>query len=187
MPGQRVVREELQELAAPAGCRAFEVMDRLDAELILPLLYKGDIKGFMVLGEKGNKDPVFPERYRPPGIAGRAMRPSPSRTRSSTRRPGRQRARCGRARRSSRPWPKRPPWRIFIHQGGNFLYANRAAEVIGGYTMRRISDHGLHEPGASRLRRPGQEPGARASRRRADVPEQYEFKIVRKNGEERWV
>ncbi len=24
---------------------------------------------------------------------------------------------------------------IFIHQGGNFLYANRAAEVIGGYTV----------------------------------------------------
>lgn len=76
---------------------------------------------------------------------------------------------------------------IFIHQGGNFLYANRAAEVIGGYkveeylTMNFLS---LVHPDYLDLVR------TRARERLGgshEVPMQYEFKILRKNGEERWV
>ncbi len=76
---------------------------------------------------------------------------------------------------------------IFIHQGGNFLYANRAAEVIGGYTVEEylsMNFLSLVHPDFLELVK------MRAGERligKSDVPTQYEFKIVRKNGEERWV
>jgi PAS domain-containing protein len=40
---------------------------------------------------------------------------------------------------------------IFIHQGGNFLYANRAGEVIGGYTVDEYLTMDFHEPRAPRF------------------------------------
>jgi len=76
---------------------------------------------------------------------------------------------------------------IFIHQGGNFLYANRAAEVIGGYTVQEyptMNFLSLVHPDYLDLVK------TRARARlggSSEVPTQYEFKILRKNGEERWV
>jgi PAS domain S-box-containing protein len=76
---------------------------------------------------------------------------------------------------------------IFIHQGGNFLYANRAAETIGGYTVEEyltMNFMSLVHPDYIDLVK------SRARDRLAgsgDIPAQYEFKIVRKNGEECWV
>jgi PAS domain S-box-containing protein len=79
------------------------------------------------------------------------------------------------------------PLAIFIHQGGKFLYANRAAEIIGGYAVKEyfsMSFLDLVHPEYADLV---------SSRERdrlagkADVPGQYEFKLVRKNGDERWV
>ncbi len=76
---------------------------------------------------------------------------------------------------------------IFIHQGGNFLYANRAGEIIGGYTVAEYLSMNfmkLVHPDYAELVR------SRARERLAgsgEVPSQYEFKIIRKNGEERWV
>lgn len=76
---------------------------------------------------------------------------------------------------------------IFIHQGGNFLYANRAAEIIGGYNVNELLSMNfmsLVHPEYTEIVQ------SRARERlsgRKDVPTQYEFKLVRKNGEERWV
>ncbi len=76
---------------------------------------------------------------------------------------------------------------IFIHQGGKFLYANRAAEVIGGYTVDEyltMDFLSLVHPDYLDLVK------ARARDRlggKGDVPAQYEFKLVRKDGRERWV
>jgi PAS domain S-box-containing protein len=76
---------------------------------------------------------------------------------------------------------------IFIHQGGNFLYANRAAEVIGGYTVDEyltMNFLSLVHPDYLDLVK------TRARERLGgnnEIPTQYEFKIVRKNGEQRWV
>jgi PAS domain S-box-containing protein len=76
---------------------------------------------------------------------------------------------------------------IFIHQGGNFLYANPAAEIIGGYSVSEylaLNFMSLVHPDYVDLVR------TRARERlggRGGVPPQYEFKILRKNGEERWV
>lgn len=76
---------------------------------------------------------------------------------------------------------------IFIHQGGKFLYANRAGEVIGGYTVDEyltMDFMSLVHPDYLELVK------SRARERLAgsgEVPTQYEFKILRKNREERWV
>lgn len=76
---------------------------------------------------------------------------------------------------------------IFIHQGGNFLYANRAAEVIGGYTVDEyLAMHFMslvHPDYVDLVKTRAQE----RLQGDSDVPPQYEFKLVRKNREERWV
>ncbi len=75
---------------------------------------------------------------------------------------------------------------IFIHQGGNLLYANRAGEVIGGYTVDEylgMNFLNIVHPDYVDLVRT-------RARERLDgggPPPQYEFKIVRKDGQERWV
>ncbi len=75
---------------------------------------------------------------------------------------------------------------IFIHQGGNLLYANRAGEIIGGYTvdeyLRMNFLNIVHSDYIDLVRT--------RARERLDgggPPPQYEFKIVRKDGQERWV
>ncbi|MGE5172197.1 MAG: PAS domain S-box protein [Betaproteobacteria bacterium] len=75
---------------------------------------------------------------------------------------------------------------IFIHQGGNFLYANRAGEVIGGYTV----DEYLSMNFLSIVHPEYVDLVKTRARERLDgggPPPQYEFKIVRKDGQERWV
>ncbi len=76
---------------------------------------------------------------------------------------------------------------IFIHQGGNFLYANRAAEMIGGYTVDEYLTMNfmslVHPDFIELVKSRARERLAGAS----EVPAQYEFKLVRKNREERWV
>lgn len=76
---------------------------------------------------------------------------------------------------------------IFIHQGGNFLYANRVAEVIGGYTVEEyLAMHFMslvHPDYVEMVKTRAQE----RLKCDSDVPAQYEFKLVRKNREERWV
>ncbi|HEX9020326.1 MAG TPA: PAS domain S-box protein, partial [Nitrospirota bacterium] len=75
---------------------------------------------------------------------------------------------------------------IFIHQGGNFLYANRMAEIIGGYTVDEYLQMNFLDLIHPEYREMIQE---RARERLAGgrVPSQYEFKIMRKDGQERWV
>ncbi len=76
---------------------------------------------------------------------------------------------------------------IFIHQGGKFLYANRAAEIIGGYTVDEyltMDFLSLVHPDYLELVK------TRARERlggKSDVPAQYEFKLVRKDRQECWV
>jgi PAS domain S-box-containing protein len=75
---------------------------------------------------------------------------------------------------------------IFIHQGGKFLYTNHAAEIIGGYTV----DEYLAMDFLS-LAHPDYLDTIKARARErlgsGQPPIQYEFKIVRKDGKERWV
>ena len=185
--GHVVIREELEALATSQELHPIaEYMRRIGSEVLIPLIYKGELQGFLALGLKGNREPylqsdidllellaghaaiaienaqLFEEARRARG----SMRESESKFQTLA-----ETAAMG----------------IFMHQGGNFLYANRAAEVIGGYSVKEYLTMDfmslVHPDFVEQVK-------ARARERlggSSDVPPQYEFKLVRKNGEECWV
>jgi PAS domain S-box-containing protein len=73
-----------------------------------------------------------------------------------------------------------------IHRGGRFLYTNPAVQQVTGYTHDELLQMEfwqiVHPEYRELVRDRGQ---ARASGREA--PREYEFKVVTKNGDERWV
>lgn len=78
------------------------------------------------------------------------------------------------------------PAAVFIYQGENFRYANPACTVLTGYKRRELANirfwdlvHPDHRE-LVRQRGLGRQQGN-------DVPSRYEFKIVTKSGEVRWV
>ena len=184
--GTSVVREELGDARSGEEAAAYEDMKAIAAELIVPLVSKGDIKGFLVLGEKGNQEPYLQsdidlleslaghatvaienaELYEEARQAKGSMRESESKFQTLA-----ETAAMG----------------IFMHQGGNFLYANRAAEVIGGYSVAEYLKMDfmslVHPDFVDMVRTRARERLSGSS----GVTGQYEFKLVRKNGEERWV
>jgi PAS domain S-box-containing protein len=78
------------------------------------------------------------------------------------------------------------PLAIMMHQGDRWIYANRAAEEISGYTEAEL--YGMHfwdivHPDYKELIK---ERGF--SRQQGKVlPRAYEFKIIAKNGAEKWI
>ena len=74
---------------------------------------------------------------------------------------------------------------IIIHRGGRFLYANHAVQTITGFTHDELLNMDFWEIVHPEYRELVRERGrARISGRTAPVA--YEFKILTKNGEERW-
>jgi PAS domain S-box-containing protein len=76
---------------------------------------------------------------------------------------------------------------ILIYQGDNFVYANRAAEQITGFSASELADKTFWEsvyPGdaATAAKRQRAEHGALA-----DAPIRYEMKFLTKGGAERWL
>jgi len=78
------------------------------------------------------------------------------------------------------------PASIFIHQGGNFLYANPASESMIGYTHEEFLNMdfwGVTHPED----RDTIMTRARARLRGDRAPQRYELRIVTKSGETRWL
>lgn len=75
---------------------------------------------------------------------------------------------------------------IFIYQGERFVYANRAAERLSGYSSQELLNlrfwDVVHPEHRELIRQRGL-----ARQRGEAVPERYEFKIIRKDGAERWL
>jgi PAS domain S-box-containing protein len=184
--GHSVVRNELRELSSPEAEEAHNVMNNLDAELIVPLLYKGDIRGVIVLGEKGDKEPYFQSdidlleslaAHAAVAMENAQLYEDARRMRDSIRE----------SEAKFRTLAETAATAIFIHRGGNFLYANKASEVIGGYSVAEYLNMNfidlVHPDFTDLVLSRYRERMAGAS----DVPAQYEFKILRRNGDERWV
>ncbi len=78
------------------------------------------------------------------------------------------------------------PAAVFIYQGENFRYANPACTTLTGYKRRELANIRFWELVHPDHREIVRERGL--ARQHGDsVPARYEFKIVTKSGEERWV
>jgi len=75
---------------------------------------------------------------------------------------------------------------IFIYQGEKFVYANRASEVLSGYSRQELLNLNFWD-----LVRPDQQEYVRqrgfARQQGAGAPDRLEFNILCKDGSERWV
>ncbi len=75
---------------------------------------------------------------------------------------------------------------IYIHDGERFLYLNPASERITGYSRRELMDLSpwklVHPDFEEEMRK-----RAQARRRGEEVPSRYEFKLLAKSGEVRWL
>jgi diguanylate cyclase (GGDEF)-like protein/PAS domain S-box-containing protein len=78
------------------------------------------------------------------------------------------------------------PCAIVIYQGERFSYVNEAALAISGYTREEFLRMSFWDVVHPDMRELVAERG-RARQRGEDVPPSYEIKIVRKDGEERWL
>jgi PAS domain S-box-containing protein len=181
-----VVREELESTGPrDKGRMMHAYMSGSGAEIIVPLVYKGDLSGIMMLGRKGSQQPyVQSDIDLLELLAGHAaIAIENARLFDETRRT-KESFLASEAK--FRTLADTAAIAIFIHQGGKFLYANPAGEAIGGYTAAEylgMDFFSLVHPDYVDMIK------TRARERLAGggPPPQYEFKIVRKNGEERWV
>ena len=75
---------------------------------------------------------------------------------------------------------------IFIYQGNNFRYVNPATEAITGYSKEELLTMKFWDVVHPEFKELVKERGL-ARQRWITVPMRYEFKIITKSGEERWV
>jgi len=184
--GHVIVRQELEQtLSDEKSVMVHQYLEKMGAELVIPLLYKGDIKGWIVLGRKGNERPYLQSDIDLLEVlAGHAAIAIENAQLFEEARQAKEFMQESEAK--FRTLAETAATAIFMHQGGNFLYVNHAAEVIGGYTVEEYLTRNfmsLVHPDYIDLVKT-------RARERMDgggAPAQYEFKIIKKSGEERWV
>ena len=75
---------------------------------------------------------------------------------------------------------------IFVYSGEKFIYVNRATEELSGYSAQELLAMNFWDVVHPDFREVVRQRGL-ARQSGEQVPPRYEFKIVRKDGEERWV
>src|SRR5512143_727036 len=184
--GHVVVRAELETVSYDDDSLIMnEYIKKIGAELIIPLVYKGDIKGYIMLGQKGSGEPYVQSDIDLLELlaAHAAIAIENARLYEEAKR---SKASFLESESKFRTLADTASIAIFIHQGGKFLYTNHAAEIIGGYTVDEYLSMDFlslaHPDYLDTIK-------ARAHARlgSGQPPIQYEFKIVRKDGKERWV
>ena len=182
LPVVRSMQESLNEEKAAALA---EGMQALGADIIVPVFYQGRLQGALSLGPKKNRssynqtDIVLLET-----LAGHAAAAIENATLFQ------ETLRVQESLRESegkfRTLAETIPAAIFIHQGGKFLYANPAGEQLTGYAHEEILGMQFWEivhPEYRHLIRDNAERRLTGEQ----LSNQYEFKIISRNGEEKWV
>jgi PAS domain S-box-containing protein len=184
--GQPLISDELAA-AGPSGIDTGlrETIRRMAVELVLPLNVKGRLLGALTLNGRSNGEPYLQgdidalqtlTSHAAVAIENTRLFEEAKKVKESLKQ----------SEETFRALAQTLPAAVFIHQGKNFLYANPAAESVAGY---RLEDYKTMEfwdivhPDYRGLVK------ERAASRLSgdDTPQQYDLKIVRKNGEERWV
>lgn len=75
---------------------------------------------------------------------------------------------------------------IFIYQGSKFVFANKAAEILTGYSNDELMKFDFWEFVHPDYRELTKERGL-SRQKGANIPNRYEFKIVTKDGREVWI
>lgn len=161
------------------------VLEEAGAELVLPLLSKGQLLGVLSLGERSTGDVYLESDIEVlQALAGHAaVAIENARLFEEARK---MRVSLREQEGIFRTLAQTLPAAIFIHRGGKFLYANPAGVRMSGYSMEEILGMdfwSLTHPDYRQLILAR----GRARLDGNDPPPQYEFKIVRKDGAERWV
>ena len=181
-----IIREELEEQTSNAETeRVIACMKERGVEIILPLFYSNQLQGVLAMGEKGKGEPYAPSDIdlleSLAGHAAVAIENARLYDQACHARESHQASET-----KFQTLADTMPAAIFIHQGGKFLYANRNAESITGYTREEFLGMDFWSVVHPEFREMVRE---RARSRLSDGPviPQYEIKIIRKDGAERWV
>lgn len=183
---QTAVREEL-EAALPETefGRVNKYMKDIGAELVVPLSCQHRLEGVLTLGQKGNKEPYLQSDidmlealagYAAVAIENARLYEEARRVKESLQE----------SEQKFRTLAETMKGGIVIYRKDKFLYVNPAVESITGYTGEEFLAMDF-----SRIIHPSYlslvKERAFARLQGKPVPMQYEFKIIRKDAEERWV
>jgi len=185
--GRVVVREEVERSAIDGDLRqAVGHLKTAGIDIVVPLHHKGIVRGFIMLGPKQSGQPYIASdvdllellaSHAAIAIENAHLFEEARRITESFHE----------SEEKFHTLANTAAMAIFIHQGGNFLYANRAAELIGGYSIAEYLTMNfmslVHPDYIDQVKTRARERlgGSGA------VPVQYEFKLVRKDKQERWV
>jgi PAS domain S-box-containing protein len=176
--------EEIDALPHASG-RLLECLKKKELELVVPLLSGGRLQGVLALGSKGDgTDYTQSDIDLLEALAGRAVAAIENAELFAEVRRSQGRLHVSESRFTA--LAEIIPAAVFIHQGGKILHSNAVIEALTGYTREELATLDfsavVHADYRALVRERAQQRLAGGS------PEpQYEFKIVRKNGEERWV
>jgi PAS domain S-box-containing protein len=184
--GDVVIREELQEkLPEEHFGRLNAWMKEAKTEVIIPLFYNGELQGIITLGAKGNGEPYAQSDIDLlEALAGHAaIAIANARLYDEARR---SKESLQESEAKFRTLAQALPAALFILRGRTILYANPSAGSLAGYTNEEFLSMDFLDIVHPDFRETVQEGGS-AALSDGQPPSQCEFKVVRKNGGERWV
>ncbi len=181
-----IIREELEGASGEGEpARLHAAMVQMGAEILIPLIYKGKIQGILALGPKGNGRPyVKSDVDLLQTLAGQAALAIENAALYEEARLVKESLK--ESEQKFRTLAETIKVGIVIYRDDKFLYINPATESITGYTHAEflgLNFSNIIHPDYLDLVR--QRVIARLQGE--PVPSQYEFKIIRKNGKERWL
>ncbi len=182
--GVVMIREELEEKPEAEFGAMNGWMKKTGAEAAIPLISKGTLRGILTLGQKGGGAPYAPGDIEL--LETLAVQAAVAIENALLYEEARfARESLEESELKFRTLAQTTPAAIFIHRGGRLLFTNRTAESMSGYThdeFRTMHFWDMVHPDYRELVR-----SRGLLRLHADpAPTQYEFKVIRKDGAERW-
>ncbi len=182
--GKPVVTDELAAAPTPENHDLLETCRRMEVALVLPLLFKGKMLGVLTLGRRHNDEPYLPSDIELlQTMAGHAAVALENARLFEDA--GRMQASLREQEEIFRMLARTLPAALIIHRGDKFLYANNAVESLTGYPMSEFMHMNFWDVIHPEFRDLVKMRSIRRLKGDAE-PVQYEFKIVRKDGDVRW-